>query len=222
MRSNILTGSALALAVLAMGSTQAAACDDCGYCGGYSGYGGYAGYSGYGGYGYYAASYGYYARPAYAYAPAPYYAAPSTATMHPPTPITRRRPPTAVLRPPTMLLRPLTAGPYGRPYYGWRAGYVDASAAARRRGVPAPFLQRAEYTHWAPSLAANGESDEAGLRRSRQAAQTQLRRSRHLRVLQPSMRKPAAKLPVASYGQQPKYIPTAYYGGSGGYGGQRR
>ena len=61
MRNRILAGSALALAVLAMGSTQAAACDDdCGYCGAGYGYGGY-----------YGASYGYYARPAYAYVPGP-------------------------------------------------------------------------------------------------------------------------------------------------------
>ena len=71
MRCSILSGSALALAVLAFGTTQASACDDdCGYCGA--------------GYGYYGASYyGYYARPAYAYVPGPYYAAPAYAYYAP-------------------------------------------------------------------------------------------------------------------------------------------
>ncbi len=68
MRKRLLAGcSTLLLAVFAMGSTPASACDDdcgCGY--GY-GYGGYA-------YSYYAAPvYAYYARPAYAYYVRPEY-----------------------------------------------------------------------------------------------------------------------------------------------------
>ena len=136
MRSGILTGSALALAVLAMGSTQAAACDDgCGYCGGYSGYGGY------GGYGYYAASYGYYARPAYAYAPAPYYAAPAYGYYAPA--YSYYAPAPALLCSSAGLrLSLLTAG----------AQAMSMQALLPAAGAsPAPLHRRAECTHWASS-----------------------------------------------------------------------
>src|SRR5437870_4736400 len=114
MRSGILTGSALTLGVLAMGSTQAAACDDeCDYCSGYG----------------YHAAYSYYARPAYAYVPGPYYAAPAYAYYAPA--YSYYAPAPAYYAPP-----PAYGYPYSRPYYGWRAGYVDAGGAARHRGVP--------------------------------------------------------------------------------------
>ena len=105
MRSPILTGSALALAVLALGSRGAAACDweDCDACGGY----------GYVGYGYYAAPayYGYHARPAYAYVPAVYYAPPAYAYYAPAS--TRRPLPTTRLQPTAIRANapdPTTAG----------------------------------------------------------------------------------------------------------------
>ena len=75
MRRRILTGSALALAVFALGSTQAGACDDdCDRCGGYGYYAAPA---------YYTAPV-YYARPAFAYAPPVYYAAPAYGYYAPP------------------------------------------------------------------------------------------------------------------------------------------
>ena len=75
MRTRILTGSAVALAVLALGSTQASACDDdCYRCDGYGYYAASA---------YYAAPV-YYARPAFAYAPPVYYAAPAYTYYAPP------------------------------------------------------------------------------------------------------------------------------------------
>lgn len=219
MRSNILMGSALALAVLAMGSTQAAACDDdCDYCGGY---------------GYYAASYGYYARPAYAYVPGPYYAAPAYAYYAPAYSYYAPAAPTYYAPPPAY------GYPYGRPYYGWREGYVDAGAAAHHRGVPgAPPPARAMYAsgakpgtqlakapkpgHVAPT-AVKAHSPHS-IPRGVVAAAAKPPKPTSLGISASAAKhaKPTARFPVAGYGPQPKYIPTAYYGGPGGYVGQRR
>ena len=220
MRSGILRGSALALAVLAIGSTQAAACDDdCDYCGGY---------------GYYAASYSYYARPAYAYAPGPYYAAPAYAYYAPA--YSYYAPAPAYYAPP-----PTYGYPYGRPYYGWRAGYVDAGAAARHRGVPGtPPPARGMYALGAkagPQLVKAPKPGHVGPAAAKAHSPIPIPRgvvAAPAKPPKPSFDAPGisasaakhakseAKFPVASYGPQPKYIPTAYYGGPGGNVGQRR
>jgi len=112
MRRYMWTGPALVLATLALGSTQAAACDwdDCDDCGTYGYYAAPA-------YSYYAPP-AYYARPAYAayapvyYAPPAYYAAPA---YYAPPP---------AYAPPAYGYRG-----YSRPYYGYggRPGNVDAA-----------------------------------------------------------------------------------------------
>jgi hypothetical protein len=228
-----LTGPALALAVFALGSTGAAACDDdCDYCGGY----------GYVGYGYYAAPayYGYYARPAYAYAPGPYYAAPAYAYYAP-----------AYYAPSPAYYAPYYG--YRSPYYGGRWGYVDA-AAGRRKGVipgvnPAPRgmyasganpVHRAAKTlnashvapvavkapnpsHLAPAAAKAPKPsyDPRGVVAAPAKAPNPVARSISALAAHPS--KPAGNLPVAAgYGAQGKYLPTAYYGGPGAYGSPRR
>lgn len=215
MRSGILRGSALALAVLAMGSTQAAACDDdCDYCG----------------YGYYGASYyGYYARPAYAYAPGPYYAAPAYAYY---APAYYYAPAPAYYAP-----QPYYGyGGYGRPYYGGRAGYVDAGA--RRHGVvpgaappargmyaaakPGPRTAKALAPGYVapavikapkPNRAAPGIL-AAAPKPPKPALGAPAGVAKHAR--------PDARFPIASYGSQPRYTPTAYYAVPGGYGPPRR
>jgi len=230
MRSGILTGSALALAVLAMGSTQAAACDDdCDYCGGY---------------GYYAASYGYYARPAYAYVPGPYYAAPAyyapAYSYYAPAPAYYAPPP--------------AYGYYGRPYYGWRAGYVDANAAGRRKGVvpgvnptgrgmyalganPGQRTAKAPHPSYVAPVAVKAPNPNrvapfaakapkpSYVPRGVVAAPAKAPNpiARGISASAGSHIKPAGNVPVAAgYGPQPKYPPTAYYNGAGGYPGQRR
>ena len=108
MRRGILTGSALALAVLALGSTRAAACDDdCDRCDGY---------------GYYAAP-AYYVRPAFAYAPPVYYAAPAYAYYAPPPYYAR-----------PAYYAPAYGYPYAQPSYLGRGGYVDAGRNDPRKG----------------------------------------------------------------------------------------
>jgi hypothetical protein len=126
MRSRILTGSALGLALIAFGSTQAAACDDdCDRCDGYGYYAAPA---------YYAAPV--YYRPAYAYAPV-YYAAPVYSYYAPRT-----------YYPGPAYYAPRGYGyPYGRPYYLGRGGYVDAGHAVRQKGYAAPAGVAARSTY---------------------------------------------------------------------------
>ncbi len=230
MRNRILAGSALALAVLAMGSTQAAACDDdCGYCGAGYGYGGY-----------YGASYGYYARPAYAYVPGPYYAAPAyyapAYSYYAPAPAYYAPPP--------------AYGYYGRPYYGW----VDANAAGRRKGVvpgvnpagrgmyalganPGQRTAKAPHPSYVAPVAVKAPSPNrvapfaakapkpSYVPRGVVAAPAKAPNpiARGISASAGGHIKPARNVPVASgYGPQPKYLPTAYYGGAGGYLSPRR
>jgi hypothetical protein len=217
MRSGILVGSALALAVLGIGSTQAAACDDdCDYCG----------------YGYYGASYyGYYARPAYAYAPGPY-AAPAYAYY---APAYYYAPAPAYYAP-----QPYYGyGGYGRPYYGWRGGYVDAGA--RRHGVApgAPPPARGMYAAAKPAPRTAKAPTPAYVAPAVIKAPKPNRAAPGILAAAPKPPKPAfgtpglpatvakhakpdARFPVASYGPQPKYVPTAYYTGPVGYPGLRR
>jgi hypothetical protein len=231
MRRHILTGSALALAVFAMGSTSAAACDDdCDYCGGY---------------GYYAASYGYYARPAYAYVPGPYYAAPAyyapAYAYYAPA-----------YAPAYYAPSPAYYAPYGyrSPYWGGRWGYVDA-AGGRRKGVipgvnpttrgmyalganPGPHPAKtlnASYiapaavkapssSHFAPAAAkaAKPSYDPRGVVAAPTKSPNPVARGISASAANPG--KPAGNVPVAAgYGPQAKYLPTAYYGG---YGSPRR
>ena len=145
MRGHLLVGSfALAAASLGLAATPAAAWDDdcgCGYSGYSAGYYGYgAGYYGAGYYGY-GAGYvgGYYGGPAYSYYAAPIYAAP----VYYPAPSYYAAP--AYYAPPAYYPPPGYYG-YGRPYYGWRGGYVDAGHA-RGKGnfVPPNAAPRGAY-----------------------------------------------------------------------------
>jgi hypothetical protein len=144
MRGHLLVGSfALAAASLGVAATPAAAWDDdcgCGYSGYSAGYYGYgAGYYGAGYYGY-GAGYGggYYGGPAYSYYAAPIYAAPvyyPASSYYAP----------AYYAPPAYYPSPGYYG-YGRPYYGWRPGFVDAGHA-RGKGnfVPPNAAPRGVY-----------------------------------------------------------------------------
>ena len=165
MRRRISTGSALALAVLALGSTQASACDDdCYRCDGYGYYAASA---------YYAAPV-YYARPAFAYAPPVYYAAPAYTYYTPPA-STRLPPPTTRLRPtaiptpgPTILGAEAMSMP---PHNGRPRGNVPTGNVAKRgiyafaanpglRGIkaPAPQLQPRESFRLSPPNKRNREA----------------------------------------------------------------
>jgi hypothetical protein len=223
MGRGIFRGSVLALAVLATGSTQATACDDCDYCGGYA---------------YYGASYGYYASPAYAYAPGPYYyAAPAyayNAPLYAP----------AYYAPAPAYYAPSGYGyyPYARPYYDWRAGYVDAGTVARRNGVvpgaappargiyalgvgPGPRTVKApSQGHIVPPIVKMAKPIRAapGIVATAPKAPKPGSSPRAFPAALAKHGKPEAKFPVAGYGPQPKYIPTASYSAPGGYAGPLR
>lgn len=213
MRSQILTGSALTLAVLALGSTGAAACDwdDCDACGGY---------------GYYAASayYGYHARPAYAYVPEVYYA-PSAYAYYAPA---YYAPSPAYYAPaPAYYAPPAYGYPYARPYYGWRGGYVDAAGDGRHKGPMRAAIPTARGMY---ALGANpgqrttkAPNPNHGTRGVVAAAAKVLNPSygaRGVAAAAANRIKPANNVPVAAgYGAQGKYVPTA---GPGGYVGPRR
>ena len=198
MRTRILTGSAVALAVLALGSTQASACDDdCYRCDGYGYYAASA---------YYAAPV-YYARPAFAYAPPVYYAAPAYTYYAPPA---YYAPSPAYYAPPAY--RYPYAYPYARPYYFGRGGHVDATHNGRPRGdVPTGNVaKRGIY-----ASAAN-----AGLRGIKAPAPNY--NPVKVSVFPTKQKKPGSNVPVAGYAVQGKLTPTAYYAGPGGYVGPRR
>lgn len=186
MRKRILTGSALALAIFAFGSTRAAACDDdCDRCDGYAYYVAPA---------YYAAPV-YYARPAFAYAPPVYYAAPAYAYYAPPTYYAR----------PAYYAPPVYGYPYARPYYLGRGGYVGAGYVS----VTNP-AGRSKYA----SGANRSQQVNKALAASYRARAVSAAAANHI--------KPERKATVASNGVQGKYVPTANYGGPGGYIGLRR
>jgi hypothetical protein len=238
MRCRKLTGSALALAIFASGSTVAVACD-WDYCYGCSGYG------------YYAApvSYGYYARPGYAYAPAVYYAPPAYA-YYIPTP--------AYYAPPAY------GYSYARPYYGWRGGYVATAADGQRNGpihnaIPttrsnyASVASTNHRTTKAPrsNLASNVSFAAAyvataadGQRNGPMPNAIPTARGTYASVANTSHRTTKAPSPnhgtrsvaaatanrsnlasnvsfAAGYGAHVKYVPTDYYSGPGGYVGRR-
>jgi hypothetical protein len=193
MRARTLAGSALALAVLALGSTQAGACDDdCDRCGGYGYYAAAA---------YYAAP-AYYARPAFAYAPPAYYAAPAYAYA----------PPAYYAPSPAYYAPPAYGHPYARPYYLGRGGYVDATRNGRPRGdvLPGNVAKRGIY-----ASAAN-----PGPRVIKAPAPNY--NAVKVSVFPAKQKKPGSHVPAAGYAVQGKHIPTAYYVGPGGYIGPRR
>jgi hypothetical protein len=209
MCSRILTGSALALAVLALGSTGAAACDwdDCDACGGYGSYAA-------------TAYYGYHARPAYAYAPAVYYAPPAYAYYAP-----------AYYAPaPAYYAPPAYGYPYARPYYGGRGGYVDAAGDSRHKGpIPAAIpTARGMYASGGnpgqrTTKAPNPNYGTRAVVAAAAKIPNQRYGARGVAAAAADRIKPVSNVPVApSYGAQGRYVPTAYYGGPEGYVGPRR
>jgi hypothetical protein len=213
MRRPALVGSAFALAMFALGSTPAAACgwSSCG-CGAY-GYGGYYGAPSYA----YFAPPAYYARPAYAYYAPPVYSAPPpgyAAPIYYAPPVYYAGPTVASYLPPGNYAppgyySPPTFGiPYSQPYNGGRGGYVAAAHPNRPRGPVAAAIPGARGNY--PFATKDGP--------------------RVNKPPLPNYRAPGVSASAASIGWKgnnvpparyytgrPNYVPTAYYGGPGGW-----
>jgi hypothetical protein len=217
MHKQILAGSAFVLAIFALGSTPAAACGwgGCG-CGAY-GYGGNYGASSYA---YYAPP-SYYARPAYAYAPPAYYAPPSAYAppiyYGPPVyyagPTVASYLPPGNYAPPGYYSPPTFGIPYSQRYDGARGGYVAAAHPNRPRGpVPAAIPgARGNY----PFAAKDGP-------RVNKPPMPNYRAPGISASATGVGRKGNNVPPAPYYSGRPNYVPTAYYGGPGGYSGWRQ
>ena len=198
MGRRISTGSALALAVLALGSTQASACDDdCYRCDGYGYYAASA---------YYAAPV-YYARPAFAYAPPVYYAAPA---------YTYYAPPAYYAPSPAYYAPPAYRYPYAYRTPGPTISGAEAMSMPTHNGRPrgdVPTGNVAKRGIYA--FAAN-----PGLRGIKAPAPNY--NPVKVSVFPAKQKKLGSNVPAAGYAVQGKLTPTAYYAGPGGYVGPRR